>query len=145
MRHMKLFRNKTAFSAVIAALILMLLAVAAGAVVYAYVMGWIGNTQQSSTNTGMLQVDSVTASVTGSKIQLYVRNTGGSDLVLDKFYLDGTAVTNATALTDTSKALAVQGTAYLQFNSVTLSSSHFYEIKVVCLDGTIVSTSVEAK
>jgi hypothetical protein len=145
MIHKKLCQNRKAFSAVIAALILMLLAVAAGAVVYAYVMGWIGNTQQSSTNTGVIQIDSITASVSDSKIKLYVRNTGGSDLVLDKFYIEGTAATNATALTDSSKSLPVQDTAYLQFDKQTLQSSRFYEVKVVCVDGTIVSTSVEAK
>ena len=66
MRLKKLHNSKTGFSAVIAALILMLLAVAAGVVVYAYVMGWIGNTQQSSTSTGIMQIDSITANVTGS-------------------------------------------------------------------------------
>jgi FlaG/FlaF family flagellin (archaellin) len=145
MKLKKLYNNKTAFSAVIAALILMLLAVAAGAVVYAYVMGWIGSTQQSSTNTGVMQVDSVTANVSGSQIKIYVRNVGGSDLVLDTFYVDGTAVTNATALTDTSKSLPLQETAYLQFDGQTLQTSRFYEVKVVCVDGTTVSTSVEAK
>jgi ABC-type lipoprotein release transport system permease subunit len=143
----KVLRNKKAFSAIIASLILMLLAVAAGVVVYAYVMGWIGGTQQSSTNTGILSVDSLTATVNGSKIQLYVRNSGGNDLVLDKFYIEVTAVTNATALTSTNKQVAVQGTAYLEFSGITpaLQTNKFYEVKVVCTDGTIVSSSVQAK
>ncbi len=140
----KILGNKKAFSAVIASLILMLLAVAAGVVVYAYVMGWIGGAQQSSTSTGMLQVDSITGDATNDVIKLYVRNVGGVDVVLDKFYIAGTAVTNATALTTTSANLAVQGTAYLQF-SQTLDANKFYEVKVVCVDGTLISTSVEAK
>ncbi|NLD66911.1 MAG: hypothetical protein GX648_10125, partial [Crenarchaeota archaeon] len=45
MRIKSLMKNKKAFSAIIAALILMLIAVAAGVVVYAYVMGWIGGVQ----------------------------------------------------------------------------------------------------
>ena len=38
----KLLKSKIAFSAVVASLILMLISVAAGVVVYGYVMGWIG-------------------------------------------------------------------------------------------------------
>jgi hypothetical protein len=79
----KNLRSKTAFSAVIASLILMLIAVAAGVVVYAYVMGWIGNASQSSASTGVLSIDSVTASVSNSQVKLYIRNSGGSDVVLD--------------------------------------------------------------
>ncbi len=142
MKRKMFLKNKAAFSAVIASLILMLLAVAAGVVVYAYVMGWLGGAQQSSTSTGMLQVDSITGSVSDSQIKLYVRNVGGSDLVLDKFYIAGTAVTNTTTLTP---SLPVQSTAYLQFDGQTLQANKFYEVKVVCIDGTTVSTSVEAK
>jgi hypothetical protein len=141
----RIFRSKTAFSAVIASLILMLIAVAAGVVVYAYVMGWIGNASQSSANTGVMSIDSVTASVTNSQVKIYLRNSGGSDLVLDKFYIAGTAVTNTTALTSTTEKLVVQGTAYLQFNRQTLQTGKFYEVKAVCTDGTTVSTTVEAK
>jgi hypothetical protein len=140
----KFRKNTKAFSAVIASLILMLLAVAAGVVVYGYVMGWIGNAQQSSSNTGVLQIDSITASVSTSKIQLYVRNIGSTDLVLDKIYVAGVAVANATAITSTSGILAIQNTTYLQLTQ-TLQAARFYDVKVVCVDGTTISTSVEAR
>lgn len=125
----------------IASLILMLIAVAAGVVVYAYVMGWLGGAQQNSTSTGRLQVHSITASTSGSLIKIYVRNIGGVDLALDKFYVGGTAVTNATTLTP---SLPVQSTAYLQFNSQTMQAGKFYTVEVVCTDGTTISTSVAA-
>jgi hypothetical protein len=137
----RIFRSKTAFSAVIASLILMLIAVAAGVVVYAYVMGWIGNASQSSANTGVISIDSVSANAT--QVKLYIRNSGGSDVMLDKVYIAGTAVTNATG--STHVALAVQDSVYLQFDSQTLQTGKFYEVKAVCVDGTTVSTSVEAK
>jgi hypothetical protein len=141
----RLFRNRRAFSAVIASLILMILAVAAGVVVYGYVMGWIGGAQKNSSNTGVLTVDSLTASVTNSQIKLYVRNSGGVDLVLDKIYIAGTAVANRTALTATTAKLPVQSTAYLQFNGQSLQANKYFDVKVVCADGTTVSTSVQAK
>lgn len=119
----------------------MLIAVAAGVVVYAYVMGWIGNASQSSANTGVISIDSVSANAT--QVKLYIRNSGGSDVMLDKVYIAGTAVTNATG--STHVALAVQDSVYLQFDSQTLQTGKFYEVKAVCVDGTTVSTSVEAK
>ncbi len=141
MKMKKLFRNRKAFSAVIAALILMLLAVAAGAVVYAYVMGWIGGVQQNTPNTGIIQVDSITA--TTSSITLYVRNVGSTDLILSNVYVAGTVAQNAT--TPITSALSVQGTACFQVTGLTLEANKFYEVKVVCTDGTQVSQSVEAK
>ena len=145
MRIKRILRSKTAFSAVIASLILMLIAVASGVVVYAYVMGWIGNASQSSANTGVISIDSVTASVSNSQVKLYVRNSGASDVVLDKIYIAGTAVENKTALPSTGYTLALRNSVYLQFDSQTLQLGKFYDVKVVCVDGTTVSTSVEAK
>jgi hypothetical protein len=84
-------KNKTAFSAVIASLILMLLAVAAGVVVYGYVMGWIGGAQQNPTSTGKLQIDSIVAyagPATGN-ITLYVRNVGAVSLTPSSIYVNG--------------------------------------------------------
>lgn len=141
----KLLKNRKAFSAVIASLILMLLAVAAGVVVYGYVMGWIGGAQQNGTSSGQLQIDSVYGNATSSIIKVYVRNSGGVDLVLDKFYIAGTQVANDTELTTNSAKIPVQSVAYLQFSGQTMQALKFYELKVVCVDGTVVSTSVEAK
>jgi hypothetical protein len=135
-------KNKMAFSAVIASLILMLLAVAAGVVVYAYVMGWIGGAQQNSTSTGKLQIDSIVASSgTSGTIKMYVRNVGGVSLALNRTYVDGVSKDNATTL---QGDLAVQGTAYLEIIQ-SMTKNMFYEVKVVCTDGTLVSTSVQAK
>lgn len=140
MRIRKLFKNKYAFSAIVASLILMLLAVAAGVVVYAYVMGWIGGAQQNPTQTGKIQFDSIVANTT--TVSLYVRNVGGVDLTLSAFYVEGLSVANKTALT---ASLPVQTTAFLAFEPVGgMTVANFYEVKVVCTDGTTVSTSVQA-
>lgn len=143
MKIKRLIGNKVAFSAIIASLILMLLAVAAGVVVYAYVMGWIGSAQQNPTSTGKIQFDSIVANAgTPGSVGMYVRNIGGTDLVLDKMYVNGVAYSNATTLS--GDPLAIQGTAYLRL-SCNMDVNKFYEVKVVCTDGTTVSTSVQAK
>ena len=141
----KLLRAKRAFSPVIAALILMLLAVAAGVVVYAYVMGWLGGATMTGGGTkGELQLDSAYANATGNTIKIYVRNVGGKDLLLSKIYVDGTEKANATAIADAGVSITVQSVKYLQV-SHTMTTGYFYEVKVTCKDGTSVSQSVEAE
>jgi FlaG/FlaF family flagellin (archaellin) len=135
-------KNKKAFSAVIASLILMLLAVAAGVVVYAYVMGWIGSAQQNPTSTGKMQIDSITASTT--TITAYVRNVGGVDLVLNRTYVNGNFVANGTDITATTGNLPVQATGKLLL-TYTMEKNKFYDVSIVCIDGTTLATSVQAK
>lgn len=138
----RMFRAKRAFSAVIASLILMLLAVAAGVVVYAYVMGWIGGTTQNPQRTGQMQFDSIYASAGTGKIKMYVRNVGGADVNLSKIYISGVDIANNTSFDGYS--LAVQTVAYLEANC-TMTKNYFYEVAVTCKDGTSVAQSVQAK
>jgi len=140
----RMFRAKRAFSAVIASLILMLLAVAAGVVVYAYVMGWIGGATQNPTHTGQMQFDSIYASAGTGKIKMYVRNVGGADLNLSKIYISGVDTANNTGTGTFDGSLAVQAVAYLEANC-TMTKNYFYEVAVTCKDGTSVSQSVQAK
>ena len=136
------YRAKKAFSAVIASLILMLLAVAAGVVVYGYVMGWIGGTTQNPTHTGQLQFDSIHADASSDIIKIYVRNVGGIDLNVTKIYVEGTDTSNNTAITDGK--LDVQNVIYLEVN-YTMTKNYFYGVAVTCKEGTTVSQSVQAK
>jgi FlaG/FlaF family flagellin (archaellin) len=139
----KVFRAKRAFSAVIASLIMMLLAVAAGVVVYAYVMGWIGGTTQNPQRTGQMQFDSIYASAGTGKIKMYVRNVGGADLNLSKIYISGVDTANSTGTLE-GYSFGVQAVAYLEANC-TMTKNYFYEVIVTCKDGTSVSQSVQAK
>ena len=139
------FRAKKAFSAVIASLILMLLAVAAGVVVYAYVMGWIGGTTQNPTRTGQMQFDSLSAKAAPTNsIQMYIRNVGGTNLTISKIYVEGIDTANQTAITTTGNTLSVQNVDFMNV-TYTMTKNYFYEVAVVCKDGTTVSQSVQAK
>lgn len=139
----RVFRSKKAFSAVIASLILMLLAVAAGVVVYAYVMGWIGGTTQNPTRTGQMQFDSLSAKAATNNIQMYIRNVGGTNLTISKIYVEGFDTANQTAIT-TGTTLGVQNVDCVNV-TYTMTKNYFYEVAVVCKDGTTVSQSVQAK
>jgi len=144
-----LFRGKRAFSPVIAALILMLLAVAAGVVVYAYVMGWLGGaTQNPGGQKGELQYDSLHATASSDVIKIYVRNVGGKDVLLEAIYVDGTKFDNTTTITTSSGTLSVKELGYLEVDTTgttDLLEGYYYEVKVTCTDGTTVFQSVEAE
>ena len=146
----KLLRAKRAFSPVIAALILMLLAVAAGVVVYAYVMGWLGGaTTTPGGQKGEMQIDSIKAVASTDVITIYVRNVGGKDLTLEYVYVEGTGFTDdSTNCTIPSSALSVQSVATITVDTAAdpdLQDGYFYEVKVTCKDGTTVTQSVEAE
>lgn len=145
MKMKRRFRAKKAFSAVIASLILMLLAVAAGVVVYAYVMGWIGGTTQTPTRTGQIQFDSLSAKAAPTNtIQMYLRNVGGTNLTISKIYVEGIDTANNTNPITTGTTLSVQNVDFISV-TYTMTKSYFYEVAVVCKDGTTVSQSVQAK
>jgi len=141
----RVLRAQKAFSTVIAALILMMLAVSAGVLVYSYVIGWLGGATQTTGGTkGQLQFDSIYADAATDTIKIYVRNVGGKNLLLSKIYVDGVVKANATAIVDAGVSITVQSVAYLEVSN-TMTAGYFYEVKVTCKDGTLVSQSVEAK
>ncbi len=140
----KMIGSKKAFSAIIASLILMLLAVAAGVVVYAYVMGWIGGATSNPKQAGHLTIDSAYANATSGAMKIYVRNVGGSNLLLSKIYVDGNDVANASAIQDAGVSLPVQGVAFLNI-TYSMTANRFYTVQVTCKDGTIISQSVQAQ
>jgi hypothetical protein len=146
----RLLRSKKAFSAIIASLILMLLAVAAGVVVYAYVMGWIGGATTNPRMTGHLSYDTMYANVTGAKINVAVRNVGGTSLVLSDVYVQGVNMTGSCTiggltLTTNPYNLTVQQVANLVINYTGMALSYYYNVQVVCKDGTMISQSVQAQ
>lgn len=151
----KMLGSKKAFSAVIASLILMLLAVAAGVVVYAYVMGWIGGATTNPRQTGHLSFDTTYANVSASKINLAIRNVGGTNLMLANAYVQGADLTGycsmngaaynyTTTLNSTGYLLPVQSVAYIVVN-YTMATGLYYNVQVACKDGTTISQSVQGQ
>lgn len=139
----KLFRAKRAFSPVIAALILMLLAVAAGVVVYAYVMGWLGGaTKGEGGHYGELSLDAATAVASTNTITAYVRNIGGKSVTPSKAYVDDSQATSITPTTAIAEGAVV--TLTIDATSPGLSVNTTYEVKIVCTDGTSLTFSVKA-
>ncbi len=146
MRIKSLMKNKKAFSAIIAALILMLIAVAAGVVVYAYVMGWIGGVQTNPPGTGIITIESYTIDETEDVYTLYIRNHGTSNLEIDTIYINGELIPidpseKPITLAEGLNTIVNEGEepdliiADLEFEAGDL-------VKVVCTDGTTVSQTL---
>lgn len=142
MKKMKtLFGRKRAFSPVIASLILMLLAVAAGVVVYSYVMGWLGGATQTSGGVkGDLQFDSLWHNT--SHIIFTLRNVGHDSLTPDAVYVEGLKKSLASG---SFAALVVNTESSELMVAHTGTPGYYYEVKVTCTDGTTASQAVEAK
>jgi hypothetical protein len=149
MKMKRRFRAKKAFSAVIASLILMLLAVAAGVVVYAYVMGWIGGaTGHDAGQYGELSLDTAyayaNATIGNQTITAYVRNVGGKLVTPNAAYVNDY---NVTSIASTPADIAPNAVASISINATTpgLTKSITYQVKIACTDGTILTFSVTAK
>lgn len=140
MRIKSLMKNKKAFSAIIAALILMLIAVAAGVVVYAYVMGWIGGVQTNPPGQGIIVIDSINA-VDTQNATVYVRNAGTIPVTVSAIYIDGANATiNNTAVDLNINVESVK--AVIIKPASDLTSGESYLVKVVCTDGTTTSSTL---
>ncbi len=137
--------KRKAFSPVIASLILMLLAVAAGVVVYGYTMGWIGGATGGGGGTqGELILDSIKLSVSDTNATIFVRNTGSKDLTIDYIYISGTGFAASASTVTVSTSLAVNSVQKIQVNTSTdpaFTAGYVYEVRVSCTDGTTVSQS----
>lgn len=124
-------------STFIATLLLMVLAVAAGAIIYAYTMGYLGGLG-SSTTPGTLSLDSAIAydGANNDNITAYVRNIGKGSVVIEVAYIDGTQI-------DISDVTIDEGDVGEVFIDVTSYSSQLgwavgktFEVKLVATDGT---------
>ena len=127
-------------STFIATLLLMVLAVSAGVVIYAYTMGYLGGfggTEQL----GAMSVDTYSANSSTGNVTAYVRNIGGTTIQIDSAYIDGNAC-NFTAgdILEGEVGLVVvtNGTA------LAIEAGKTYEIKLIAEDNTQLSFSVKA-
>jgi len=128
----RILRSKKGISPILATLLLIVIAVAAVIVTYAWVMTF--TTTQTTTAGKMIKFDSANINATSDVLTVYVRNTGTEVVTIDSLYVDGVSYTsNATGfgtLTTSGKSsvttVSLNGTeAGLDFISGT-----FYKVKV---------------
>lgn len=131
-------------STFIATLLLMVLAVAAGAIIYAYTMGYLGGLGSSKTP-GTLSLDSATADASNNKITAYVRNIGKGPVTIEVAYVDGTEVDiNDVTIEEGEVEEITLDNTLLSGAGITLQTGKTYEVKLVATDGTNLVFTVKA-
>jgi hypothetical protein len=152
-------KKRKGISTFIATLLLMVLAVAAGVVIYAYTMGYLGGLGSPQTM-GDISVD--TWSLTGTNNQYaltaYVRNIGKTTFQLDQVYVNGVQIKVASASpvvvgwvftypSGSSLAENVVGTLSIPYgtspNGYAFAGSITYDIKLIGVDNTQISFQVK--
>jgi len=137
-------RKRRGISPVIAVLLLILIAVAAGVMTYAFVIGWVGGaTKSTPAAQGQLSLDYATASSSTGTIEAYVRNVGGINEEIVKAYV--TAPDGSVTPIDISPAVSIapNSVGYVSL-SVTMTEGYVYTVKLVCQDGTSLVFQVRA-
>ena len=130
-------RSPRGVSTFIAVLLLMVLAVSAGVVIYAYTMGYLGGLGEQET-VGALSLD--TASGTSTQITAWIRNIGTKNVYLDKAYVGGAPQTMGTG--NTTNPLPQGDTKKIVITGI-YASGLTYKIKLVAKDNTQLSFSVK--
>ena len=82
-------QEKKGISPIIATLLLILIAIAAGVIVYAYVVGFIGSESPSvpTVGTDQLSVNAVSYTKAATTITVYVQNVGTNSLNVTSLYI----------------------------------------------------------
>jgi len=139
-----------AVSPVIATLLLILIAIAAGVIVYAYVVGFIGSaTQNTSVQQSVISIDSVGTNAGRTQVNFYVRNVASTSTTLSTAYLLDTSGTvlatlSLSAVTLTPGQVSAQQTIPSTPLSPALTAGTLYSLKVVTADGSATITNFKA-
>jgi hypothetical protein len=140
-------KNRKGISTFIATLLLMVLAVAAGVVIYAYTMGYLGGFG-SPTQMGAISVDSGSFTASTGTLTAYVRNIGKTSILpQDAYIMSETTTVKGTAAAGNSATPmpegAVPGTYGFTFAG-TYTAGQTYSFKIVCKDNTQISFILKA-
>ncbi|MGQ9759263.1 MAG: archaellin/type IV pilin N-terminal domain-containing protein, partial [Candidatus Methanomethylicaceae archaeon] len=152
--------NRKGVSPIIATLLLIVITVAAAVVTYTFVMTFVGSGTQTQTVTGKLSYDSYKVDgTTDANITAYIRNVGGTSVLINSVYVDGTAYTfsnNSITATDSGNWTVVDAinatsanaiidpnaVKILFINTNNLNAAQWHTVRMVCTDGTILEFSV---
>jgi flagellin-like protein len=139
----KLRKNVKAISPVISVLLMIAVAVVASLVAYAWVMGYIGGQTQKTGEA--IQIQSVSGSIGGTTLTVYVQNIGqGTAKLVDDqcLYINGALVastpTASTGFDTTTGNLQEKSTAILVNTAplTAIKAGDSFVIKVTVADGT---------
>ncbi|MEM2994921.1 MAG: archaellin/type IV pilin N-terminal domain-containing protein [Candidatus Bathyarchaeia archaeon] len=144
----KMLKSKRAISPILATLLLIVIAVAAIVVTYAWIMTYMTS---AGTQAGTwIRIDSATINAANDTVTIYVRNTGTEPATIDAVYIDGTDVTYCVKQPTLPYTIAVGGRAIITVNGTGAGfdfvANSRYTIKVTTTTGaTTGDVPVQAK
>ena len=134
-----MLKKRKGISTFIATLLLMVLAVSAGVVIYAYTMGYMGGFGGTDT-LGAMSLDE--ANMTEDGVFAYIRNIGKIDLKATTAYVDG--VESTVAGNDIIEG-EVEQVTITPVTGDPWEAGKTYEIKLIAEDNTQLSFSLKCK
>ncbi len=134
LRHIKV--RKKAVSPVIATLLMIAIAVAAGVLVYVWSMGLVGTLQGSGGEQTKEQVILEAYDASGSTWTLYLRNTGAAPVTVAACYINGTQISISETIVE------IGGTNTLTITPVNLTPGAAVTAKLVTKTGAVFTYSV---
>ena len=141
-----MFEKRKGISTFIATLLLMVLAVSAGVVIYAYTMGYMGGFGGTDT-LGALSLDE--AAMVPTEVSSYIRNIGKTDVNCTTAYVDGeiAALWSETGGGGAQYIVIPEGEVVPIYIVPTPNGEvgKTYEVKLICADNTQLSFSVKCE
>jgi len=126
----KIAHSKKGISPILATLLLIVIAVAAVIVTYAWVLTF--TTTQTTTAGKMIKFDSTFINATSEDVTVYVRNWGTEVVTIDKIYIDG--IDHTSSATGLPSTLNVEATSTITLDGtqagLDFSSGSTYKVKV---------------
>jgi len=125
-----MLKSRMGISPILATLLLIVIAVAAIVVTYAWIMTYMSSAGQQA---GVqLTLDTVSWSTDKTKIMLYIRNVGTADAVIDKVYMGESSTNLAPATHNATNALVQANGGTLTITiSYNYTNGTIYYFKVV--------------
>ncbi|MCL4517583.1 MAG: hypothetical protein M1587_00110 [Thaumarchaeota archaeon] len=149
----KIQSEKKAISPIIATLLLILIAIAAGVVVYAYVLGFMGGAiNQSSVpkTSDEFSINAWSYSVSGTTLTIYVQNTGQNTVNITSVYVYSSSNTLVTQNVTLGSGAAGSGyiitpgsTATVVAKTITLTPGTQYQLRVTSVNGGSASSTLQ--
>jgi FlaG/FlaF family flagellin (archaellin) len=129
--------NRKGISTFIATLLLMVLAVSAGVVIYAYTMGYLGGFGGPQTM-GAISLDTYNF-VDNTHLKVYVRNIGKTTFELQSVYIDGVSVSTTSEKNFDPLTIDENGVKDTTITYTTGFGTITHVIKLIGVDNTQIS------
>lgn len=136
-------KENRGISTFIAVLLLMVLAVSAGVVLYAYTMGYLGNLGGTQTP-GAMSVDTAKLNATTNVMTAYIRNVGTSSISIDTVYVAGEQIASGSVSVNPDP-IQEGSVANVTITFSASTSGRTYEVKLIAKDNTMLVFNVKAE